>query len=120
MARILVVDDEPTNRLLAVTILRYGGHDVLEAESAAQAYERLANGLDLMLVDLFLPDVSGSELIGRIRRSKWAGLKIVLYTASIIDDAMRDFMEIYGIASVVAKPSEPGDLLATIESALRA
>ncbi len=121
MAKILVIDDERPNRLLVTTLLRHAGHDVFEA-AAAEAGLRVALQArpNLLLVDLFLPDFSGAELIRRLRSdNEGATVPIVLYTASVIDAATRDFMEAYAIRYVIEKPALPETLLQTIESALQ-
>lgn len=118
MATILVVDDDPANRLLASTVLTHAGHTVLEAATAAAALELIVRSPDAVLVDLSLPDLSGAELIGRIRRGGARVVPIVLYTATTVDGAMRDFMEMHAIAYVIEKPSDPSRMLATVEAAL--
>jgi len=122
MAKILVVDDEQTNRLLVATLLNYAGHAVVEAATAAEGLERtLHDRPDLLLVDLSLPDLSGAELIRRLRaQPETAGVAVVLYTASPIDGATRDFMEMYAVRSAIQKPSIPEEFLRVVESALQA
>jgi DNA-binding NtrC family response regulator len=69
MADILVVDDEIGIRELLSEILGDEGHTVLLAESAQQARElRAANALDLVLLDIWMPDTDGVTLL-----REWAG-----------------------------------------------
>lgn len=120
MAKILVVDDEPANRLLVKTVLEYAGHTVTEAENADEGL-RLAreSSPDLALIDLSLPGVSGAEFIQTLRRDpQTKSQRIALYTGSIPDAAMRDFMQITGITHVVPKPCEPHELIEAVASAL--
>ena len=120
MARILIVDDEPVNRLLVKTILEHAGHDVAEAAGAAEAVRELRERLpDLAIIDLHLTGTSGAELIQSLRAdSKTSAVKIALYTGSIVDAAMRDFMALNAIEHVIPKPSEPQELIAAVEAAL--
>jgi len=120
VARILIVDDERANRLLVKTVLEHGGHSVIEASDGAQALEISGTeALDLLVADLSLPGMSGTELVRALRaREKTKSLAIALYTATAINDAMRDFMELYAIRHVVPKPCEPQDLLRAVEAAL--
>ena len=120
MAKILVVDDELANRLLVATLLRHAGHDVFEAADAATGLRlALEERPDLLLVDLSLPDYSGAELIRRVRiGSEGVAVPIVLYTASAIDAATRDFMEMHQIRYAIEKPAVPETFLRTVESAL--
>lgn len=68
-ARVLVVDDIATNRLVAATYLRHLGATPLEAASGAAALEILSgpNPPDLVLLDLLMPEMDGQETLRRIR-----------------------------------------------------
>ncbi len=120
MACVLIVDDDPNARLLVTTLLAYGGHSSLEAASAEQglrlAIERQPH---LIITDLSLPGMSGPQFLRALRADERTRmLRVALYTASAIDDAMRDFMEIYGVVGALPKPAEPRELLASIDAAL--
>lgn len=66
----LVVDDEPDNRLVVLTILNHLGHRVLESGSALEALEVLAiQPIDVLLLDLQMPAMDGLELL-RLLRSR--------------------------------------------------
>lgn len=120
MARILVVDDEPANRLLVSTLLGYAGHRVSEAASGAEALRTAAaTSPDLILLDLSLPDMNGTEVVQALRREpSTSALRVALYTATREIGLLRDFMESYGIRHVVPKPCEPQELIAAIDAAL--
>jgi len=121
MATILVVDDDPNSRLLVSTLLEPAGHIVLEAANADDALA-CARGrkIDLVLTDLAMPGISGTALIRSLRSDPaHASTGIVLYTGSVPHGAMRDFMAMYGIRDVIAKPIDPPAFLAAVESALR-
>lgn len=66
--RILNVDDQEVGRYLKTRMLRLGGHEVVEARSGGEALVHLgAGGIDLVLLDVKLPDMSGFEVARRIR-----------------------------------------------------
>ena len=68
--RILVVEDEDTNREGLRTLLELWGHQVDEAATGESAVETaLARRPDVVLLDIGLPDVSGYEVAKRIRRA---------------------------------------------------
>ncbi len=122
MATILIVDDEPANRMLLAAILGHAGHELLEASDAAMASETLARRrCDLAIVDLWLPGSGGADLIRGIRASgeATAPMAVLLYTASAVDGAMRDFMEAYGVCGAIPKPCEPEEVLRLVEAALK-
>ncbi len=67
-AHILVVDDEPSIVDALSTVLRYEGYDVAFAESGQGALELARRGaLDLIILDVMLPDVDGFEVTRRLR-----------------------------------------------------
>ena len=120
MASILVIDDDPNARLLVTTLLAHGGHETFEAPDARIGLA-LACDIepDLVIVDLSMPVMSGTDFVRALRadaRTRTVG--VALYTASVVDRATRDFMEIYGIVAALPKPSDPRELLAAIEAAL--
>ena len=79
MARVLLVDDDTDSLETASEILVAEGHSVVTASSLASARERLAAGvLDVLLLDLMLPDGNGLELFDELGRSDVR--KIVLMT----------------------------------------
>lgn len=120
MAAVLVVDDDANARLLLRTLLTHAGHRVIEADNGADGLSAAARDRpDLILLDLSMPSMGGTEFVRALRadpRSKSA--KVALYTATTMSAALRDFMEIYGIGHVIPKPSEPLELLAAIRRAL--
>ncbi len=82
MHRVLVVDDEPGIRHIVKLALERIDVVVSEAESGHHALEQLnATSIDVVIVDLTLPDINGINLMGRIRRIAPA-LPIVLISAS--------------------------------------
>ncbi|HTV91478.1 MAG TPA: response regulator [Verrucomicrobiae bacterium] len=120
MACVLIVDDDPNARLLVTTLLAHAGHVALEAASAEQglnlAFERQP---DLVITDLSLPGMSGPQFLRALRADqRTRSLRVALYTASTIDAALRDFMEMYGVVCALPKPAEPRELLASIDAAL--
>lgn len=68
MARILIVDDEEGDRLLAQAILARAGHDTYFAHDGVEALRLLARyTYDVVLTDLQMPEVHGFELISVLR-----------------------------------------------------
>src|SRR5438309_6103252 len=84
---VLIVDDEPSIRLLCRVNLELEGYRVLEAESLSQARSVLAEErLALVLLDLHIGGESGFDLLEEIRR-ELNGLPVVLLTGSFELDA---------------------------------
>ena len=80
---ILIVEDEKEIRELLVFTLLRDGYEVVEAETAEIAIEKIDNRLpDLVLVDWMLPGIDGIELAKRLRRDELTvELPIVMLTA---------------------------------------
>ncbi|MGC2635172.1 MAG: response regulator [Candidatus Cybelea sp.] len=120
MARVLVVDDAPETRILVRTLLTHVGHEVFEAADGAVALSSITEHQpDLVLLDFSMPAMSGPEFIRALRAdARVARTVVALYTATAVNPALRDFMEMYEIEHVIPKPSEPLELLAAVERAL--
>ena len=69
MAKILIVDDEETIREVIKKILEQTGHEIIEASEGEEALRlQAACEADLIITDLVMPGLNGSELIRRVRR----------------------------------------------------
>jgi len=121
VAKILVVDDDINNRLLLRLVLEHAGHTITEAadggEALATAHESIP---DLIIMDLHMPGMDGVEFINALREDKTlAHTRVALYTATVSDESMRQFVELTGISGIIEKPSEPPHIVAAVEKALR-
>ena len=121
MATILIADDDQDARSLVQTVLTHAGHRVVEARDAAEALDYAAiHTPDLILLDLSMPGASGPELLRALRADPATEtVAVALYSATPMNAALRDFVEMYGVTGVVPKPSEPLELIAAVEAALR-
>ena len=117
-ARILVVDDTPFNRRLLVRLLEDIGHRTVEAENGRLALEALraddAEPVDLILLDIEMPELDGLEATRRIRR-RWPGdrPRIVAMTANAMDGD-REACLAAGMDDYIAKPIAPEALQASL------
>jgi CheY-like chemotaxis protein len=120
MPVILILDDEPANRLLLATILEAAGHASIEAATGADAL-RLARERrpDLIVCDLRLPGMDGPEFVRALRSDpEIADLRIALYTGTSMNSMLDDFLTVSNIRHVIPKPGEPEDVLRIVELAL--
>lgn len=77
MAQVLIVDDDPICRAIAVEALTQDGHVCQEAEDGEVATRRLGEApVDLVLTDLLMPNKEGIETIIEIRKL-WPDVKII-------------------------------------------
>ena len=85
MAKLLTVEDETAIRELLAFICETDGHEVVKAASLAEAREALRRGgLDLILLDVMLPDGSGFDFLREVRTdAASASVPVVMITARI-------------------------------------
>jgi len=89
METILVAEDQPEVRRLALRILKSNGYRLLEASSGPEALElsrRYSGPIDLLLTDVVMPDMTGRELAARVHKAR-PSMKVLYvsgYTADII------------------------------------
>ena len=80
MSTILVVDDEKNIRSGLAEAISLEGYDVIEAENGKAAWEKMnSNNVDLLLTDLRMPEMTGEELIRKVRAS-YPKLPIIVLT----------------------------------------
>jgi len=102
---VLVVDDEPGLRDLARTGLQQHGFDVLAVETGEQALEILRRGephVDVMLLDLTLPGISGESVLREVRKLT-PGLPVVIASGYATVESQSSWVAA-GAMSFVAKP----------------
>jgi two-component system KDP operon response regulator KdpE len=115
---IAVVDDDPPIRRLLRTSLTPQGYRILEADTGAAALELLARQpVDLVLLDLGLPDVDGVEVIARLRASGFRQPIVVLSSRG--DERAKVAALDLGADDYVTKPFGMAELVARMRTALR-
>ncbi len=112
-----MVDDEPKIRELVATYLTHEGFMVLTAEDGERALAVLAREqVDLLVLDLMLPGISGLELFQRIRAQR--NLPVIMLTARAEDTDKLLGLEL-GADDYMTKPFNPRELAARIRAVLR-
>jgi two-component system OmpR family response regulator len=119
MTTCLVVDDDLDLRALVVSHLDTFGIRSRQAGSGREMRAELRRGgIDLVLLDLMLPDVNGIELCREMRASADAHLPVIMLTAQGDPISRVVGLEI-GADDYLAKPFEPRELVARIQAVLR-
>lgn len=117
--RILVVDDETNARKSLAISLRLEGHEIVEAcngEEALMVLERASGAgrmVDLAILDLMMPGMSGLDLARRIR-FRHSDVKVVLMSAYHLSKRQLERADV-GAVGFVPKPFDMEDLLAFLE-----
>ena len=119
MAKILVVDDSDTDREMIGALLEGEGHDVYFAREGGQALEEIEQAPpDILVTDLFMPEIDGFELVVRLRESN-PRLPVILVTSRGSEEtATRALRE--GAASYVPKRELQSALADTVDEVLDA
>jgi signal transduction histidine kinase/CheY-like chemotaxis protein/ligand-binding sensor domain-containing protein/HPt (histidine-containing phosphotransfer) domain-containing protein len=114
---VLVVDDNATNRRVLCGILSNWGMKPLEAASGSRALEMLEAGVQsgapirFMLVDRFMPDMDGFQLVARIRMRPHLLHPGILMLTSAGDTGDADRCRMLGIAKYLTKPVQRDELI---------
>jgi len=113
--RILVVEDNPVNRMLAKKYLEKAGHTVALAENGIQAIELVVQGgIDFIFMDVHMPEMDGLTACKRIRQANQT-LPIVALTGCTTSDELEECL-VAGMNDILTKPFKSGSLLAKIEA----
>ena len=116
-ARLLVVDDEPRMRQSLVDLVRLQGYEADSAENGRVAIQRLKEAAyDLVLLDLFMPDIDGYAVMQHMVEHYPKISVIVVSGDSTIQAAIHALRN--GAYDFLRKPYEPEELFKTVENAL--
>jgi two-component system KDP operon response regulator KdpE len=116
-ARVLVVDDEIQIRRFLRTGFELDGFNVEEAETGAEALRAAAlRPADLVILDLGLPDIDGSEVLERLRG--WSSVPLIVLSVRANEAEKVKLLEL-GADDYVVKPFGMAELLARAHSAMR-
>jgi DNA-binding NtrC family response regulator len=118
MPRILIVDDEESDRLLVQAILTRAGYETVLAPTGEEAFRSfLDTGIDVVITDLQMPDVHGFELITILREFDPAPAVIAVSGTGAVQLHMAESL---GARWTLQKPLNPELLLDAVERALAA
>lgn len=118
--KVLVIEDEPTNREVAEVILRSNGHEVVCAENGRLALEVLARrrDFDVILMDVLMPELDGLEATRRIKADPALRRIPVVILSARASGADRAAGRAAGADGYLTKPFRRGDLLASLADIL--
>lgn len=100
---VLVVDDEPLITDMVSKFLTRRGYTVLSASNGREALERVVEKRpDVIVLDLYLPDLNGIDVMQELRRNRYPG-RIVILTAGQEEDLLQQALQLDAI-DIVTKP----------------
>jgi len=120
MARILIIEDSPTNMMLAVQIVRTAGHTAIEAQCAADGIELArAQMPDLILMDMHLPDIDGLAATATLKADpQTSAIPVVALTAAAMKGDREKMLDA-GCDDYIEKPVRYKSLLEVIAAYCR-
>jgi len=104
--KVLIVDDDPDNLIVAEKVLAFYGAKVHTAEDGKEGLKILKEMDDptFLLLDLSMPEMDGWEMIKEIRKhTKWASLPIIAVTAHALKED-KERVQATGFNGYIAKP----------------
>lgn len=118
---ILVCDDTPAKRYVISSWLRRAGHEVVQAESVAEAREILrGQRIDLAVLDIHLPDGSGLDLTRAVKADpRTSPIPVIHVSAVAIDTHDKVAGLDQGGDAYLIDPIEPEEMLSTVRALLR-
>lgn len=117
LAKILVADDEPVNLQVLLNQLSLEGYEVVTASSGQEVLEMVEKqGIDLLILDIMMPNMSGYEVCQRLRRSySLTDLPILMLTAKNQSYDKVTALEL-GANDYLAKPCDKDELLSRVRT----
>jgi len=115
--RVLIVDDEVNTLKASATILKMNGLKAVETESDSRRVQEVmaAGGIDVVLLDLFMPNISGMELLPHLREL-YPQVPVIIVTAAYeLERAVECIKS--GAFDYLVKPVDPERMLITLQKA---
>jgi two-component system, chemotaxis family, chemotaxis protein CheY len=117
VALVLVVDDSSYARRIMRKNLEAAQHEVIEADGGMAAIETyFLKRPDVVLLDLTMEDLSGLEVLHKLREMN-PNVSVIVVSADI-QSSTTDLVKEAGATSFIGKPAAPNELLAAIDAAI--
>jgi two-component system, cell cycle response regulator DivK len=119
MAKVLIIEDNPTNLTLATFLLQSVGHTVLSARDAeAGLTTARAERPDLILMDIQLPGMDGLEATAQLKRDEATSAIPVIALTAFAMKGDEERIRAAGCDGYIAKPMRYREFLATVAAQL--
>ena len=118
----MIVDDEPDLREMINILIKSEGYETVTASNGKEALKLLKEREqkpDLVLVDMFMPEMSGRELCKRIRKDEDLNdLKLAFLTVAAFRDQGKQMLKELNVLDYITKPFDNEDLLRRVHKML--
>lgn len=115
---IMVVDDKIDTVNMVKALLSSKGYDVISANNGVDALKKLdeVDKPDLILLDMFMPEMSGREVCEKIRQiDRIKDVKVAFFTVASFSDKGKQMLKELDVADYITKPFENQDFLKRIK-----
>jgi CheY-like chemotaxis protein len=117
MAKILVIDDAKFTRTMIKKMLVEFGHETIEAENGREGLEKITSEEpDLVLTDILMPEMEGTELLAILRETNM-DVNVIVISANIQNTVKDECMNL-GVCEFFGKPPDKEKLKEAIERIL--
>jgi len=123
VSNILVIDDDPAVRMTIRLVLEREGHTVKQATDGLAGMRAIkAGGIDLLIVDIFMPGMDGIETIREVRQHQ-PDLPAIVISGTSVGPGLEapDFLAMavkLGAVRSLQKPFKPRDIIAAVDQCL--
>jgi len=118
LENILVIDDDHEMQLMLVEILTDRGYAITCVGTGKEAVDESFKELyNLALIDIHLPDMEGTELLGKLRKTEPEIIKIIITGNATLDNSIEAANK--GVDGYLVKPFDPKKLTNLIEKKLK-
>ena len=119
MKTALVIEDDDNNMEVITFILESSGYEFMKAETGQEGIDlALEKGPDFIILDIQLPDMSGLEVLKKIRASELNGDIPVIAMTSFAMSGDRERLLSAGCTGYIEKPIDPGRVMKQIQEIL--
>ena len=120
---VMIVDDAEDTVGLVKKILESEGYTTMDASNGKEALKLLKKTKekpDLLLLDMFMPEMSGREVCERIRKDKeLKDLKVVFFTVATFRGQGKQMLKDLNVSDYITKPFDIDDLLKRVQRVLK-
>lgn len=115
MAKVLIVDDSPTETYKLTTMLEKNGHSVLSAGNGAEGVEKAKiEGPDIVLMDVVMPGLNGFQATRQLSRANETATIPVIMVTTKDQETDRVWGMRQGAKAYLTKPIDENELISTI------
>jgi CheY-like chemotaxis protein len=119
--RVLLVEDEASAAMVLSDVLRQSGYEVLVAGDGEEGLKiALEEHPDLILTDLMMPNMSGLDMVDKLRKDDWGkNVEVIILTNRSDGDALEEAMKRGAFFYMIKSESSMTDIVNKVESRLK-